>query len=179
MKRTAGFTIVELMITLVIATILATIAGPPLISLIQNGRGFSGANDLHSLLTFARGQAVTRQQPVVVCSWAADGSGCANDKKWSSRQIQAFVDSNGDGVYDKTESKLKAIGPFADQDILYSSRVSYGFTAQGRASGLNNGYVLYCPGSASSDFNRRVSVASSGRISVAKKKSDPSVGNCP
>ena len=177
MKRTQGFTIIELMITLAVAAILATIAAPSLTSMMDNGRAFQGANDLYNLLSFARGQAVTLQKSVVVCSWSSDDDDCSGSTSWKDQAV-AFVDTNDDGAHDDDEPILKSVGPFDDRDTVYSNRSSYGFNAQGRSSGLNNGSILYCPRDADSSFNRRVSVAGSGRVSIAKKSSDTSVGDC-
>jgi len=61
-----GFTILELMITVTIAGILAAFALPSFTYTIQNGRVKTAASDIHSTLMYARSEAVKRNDNVVV-----------------------------------------------------------------------------------------------------------------
>lgn len=73
-RKDSGFTLIELMVTVTIAVILATLAVPSFNDLIQRNRMTSQANDLLSLIQYTRSEAVKRTETVsVVITTAADG----------------------------------------------------------------------------------------------------------
>jgi type IV fimbrial biogenesis protein FimT len=86
MKRQSGFTLVELLITLAIAGVLASIAFPNFKTTMQNGRLTTQANDLLGALVFARSQAVSTNRYVTVCS-STDQTSCSSSNAWASGWI--------------------------------------------------------------------------------------------
>jgi type IV fimbrial biogenesis protein FimT len=71
--RAAGFTLLELMVVVAIAAVLAAVAAPGMSTFIDNQRLRNGSFDLVSDLLLARSEAVTRNS-VVVVSPSATGS---------------------------------------------------------------------------------------------------------
>lgn len=61
LKSTRGFTLVELMITLALLAIVATIAVPNFVQFIRNNQVQAKADELKTFLQYARGQAVTKR----------------------------------------------------------------------------------------------------------------------
>jgi type IV fimbrial biogenesis protein FimT len=107
--RRPGFTIIELMITIVIVAILIMVAAPSLRDLILNARMTGLANNVMTDLAIARSEAVKRRASTAICptNTAAQcsappyaGCACAN-VAWNQGWI-IFQDSNGDGVVDAT-----------------------------------------------------------------------------
>ncbi len=62
-----GFTLIELMITLVVLAVLLGIGVPNLRSFIQNSRITTQSNDVIGALAVARSEAIKRNKPVVLC----------------------------------------------------------------------------------------------------------------
>lgn len=111
-----GFTLVELLITMVIAVILATVAVPSFSSYIDNQRVRAGAQDLYSALQYARSEAVKRNADVVVAStdWAADGWSVSADgnviRQHEGLDGLTVVNSSSDRLVFESNGRLAAKG---------------------------------------------------------------------
>lgn len=77
-----GFTLIELMVTLAVAAILAMIAVPSFRDTIRRNRVTSTSNALLADLTYARGEAISRGQIVTLCP-STDSASCATGTAWS------------------------------------------------------------------------------------------------
>lgn len=69
-RRAAGFTLLELMLTVTVAAVLAAVAIPNLRDFMRNNRITGSANDLLRAVQLARNEAIKRQQVVAVCASA-------------------------------------------------------------------------------------------------------------
>lgn len=80
----AGFTLVELMVTVSVLAIIAAIAYPSFTSVINGNRLAGAANDLLGDLQYARSEAIRRSARVVICT-SADATTCAGGAgNWSN-----------------------------------------------------------------------------------------------
>ncbi|WP_417549927.1 GspH/FimT family pseudopilin [Methylophaga sp.] len=88
-----GFTLIELMITLVVVIILVAIAAPSFNSMIRDSRAATQANNLLSSLQVARSEAINRG--VRVSMRRMSNTNSVWEDGW-----RIFTDWDGDGVFD-------------------------------------------------------------------------------
>lgn len=78
MRGARGFTLIELIMAMAILVIMATLAGPPMGSMIANQRLRGVATDFHQSLVKARSEAIKRNTSVTINpidgSWATGWS---------------------------------------------------------------------------------------------------------
>ncbi len=100
MKKHSGFTLVELLMTLVIAAIILTIGFPGLRTLIQRNRITTVNNELVSVLHVARSEAIRQNASACVCPSDDVTQAvpvCSGAAAWEVGVI-AFLDINGNCV---------------------------------------------------------------------------------
>ena len=78
-----GITLVELLIVIAIAAILASLAGPSFSDFINRTRQSSVVSQLVSDLNRARSEAIKRNTPVLLCEGDTDTE-CGNTNNWQS-----------------------------------------------------------------------------------------------
>ena len=100
----SGFTLLELMVTLFVALVLAGVAVPNMRGFAQNSRISTQTNDLVADLNFARSEAIKRgASNVVVCkstnpTASAPTCNTVAATPWGNGRI-IFVDANGDNQF--------------------------------------------------------------------------------
>ncbi len=95
MKKNSGFTLIEIMVTLIIVGILAVVGLPSLSSFTSSGNLVSSSNELVSAIHITRSQAIKLNRKVTICV-SSDGANCLlGSNKWQKGWI-VFVDANDD-----------------------------------------------------------------------------------
>jgi type IV fimbrial biogenesis protein FimT len=137
-KRTQhGFTLYELMITVLIAGVILAFGVPNLQAFTKNSRMTSAANDLHAAFHLARSESSRAKTNITVCASANSMAAAADcGGTWDQGYI-VFIDENGDLIRKGSEeSVLRAHAAIADgisfavaNDATY---FSYSSTGLGR-----------------------------------------------
>lgn len=88
MKQQSAFTLIELMITIAVLAIIATLAAPNLSQMLHNTKVNTSSGDILSFLQQSRTEAIRLGKTVTVCG-SSDGSSClsANKTNWSTGLI--------------------------------------------------------------------------------------------
>ncbi len=164
----SGLTAIELMITLAVFAIMASLAAPPMQNLITNYRERTAINQLTGYVRLARSEAITRSAYVSLCG-SSDGKRCDGDLKegWL-----VFQDANGDGLYQSASDTLIRSGSLGMGE-RYFTDVNGTATASpliySRDGSRRGGEIqwLFCF-SADAKHQRQLSVNAAGYLKVEK-----------
>lgn len=127
-RRIAGFTLIETLVTVVILAIVMSLGAPALGRMLALQRGNAAAHQLGHDLARARASALMRRQPVIVCPLGA-GNRCQPGTDWSHGWI-VFMD-HGHGH-----------PPDNDADVLRVHQ-SQGASGHGLSIGANRGQLRF------------------------------------
>ena len=122
-KQARGFTVIELMITIAVASILLSLAVPAFTTSIQNNRSVTQINELHAALSFARSEAIKRNTNITLCV-SNNGTDCHADLDLWHHGWIVFSDSNFNGAVDVVDEDeiLRVHGPQGFQNTLTFSQ---------------------------------------------------------
>ena len=104
-RRDAGFTLIELIITMAVLAICAGVALPSLRSFMEQQRTLAAISSLTSHMSLARMAAVTRNQRTVLCP-SRNGNSCEAGTDWSTGWM-LFLDEDGNRQPDSGDEVLR------------------------------------------------------------------------
>lgn len=177
MKKSNGFTLIELMVTLAIIAVLMGIGTPSYRYITNSSRISSEINSLVGELQFARAEAIKQGLPVTVCA-STNGTSCSSTNTWQGGWI-VFLDINGNAAVDTGDAILRKQASFSTLDsfVADNSIGAIVFNREGFISGLSVDPVTITlkPLSATdSSWTRCLAVGRIGRLAVQKS----GTGNC-
>mgnify|MGYP000891361647 CR=1 FL=1 len=198
-QRDRGITLIELMVTVAIVGILATLAAPAFDSMLKANRTRTVANELMASLNLARSEAMRRGQPVSICR-SNDGSNCASSGTGWNQGWIVFINENHSSV---SASEKESPKRDKDEQILQirqnlpadvSVRPNGNFTdaitylRTGLVWGLGTGTFAICAGSGTDIAKRKPQaiVVNATRVLLARdsngdgipEKSDGNLESC-
>lgn len=183
-RRSRGFTLYELMITIALAAVIFGLAVPAFRDFARNGRLSGAANEMLVTLTTARNEAVRRSVRTSFCPAESPESTEAVCDEEATAGFISFVDVNGNCQRD------------GDDDVIVSSFVTHtdvtagnnilcvGYAGNGfrvpTAGTPSNAHIIFCdyrgvnPIADTSKFSyaRGVEILATGRPAATRLQSD-------
>jgi len=152
-NRLYGFTLVELMVTLSIAAILATMATPSISAMLNNNRITTQTNLFIASMTYARSEAIKRGVNINVV--ASDYSDSSNE--WGPGWTVVLASDS---------SLIKTFGSLEGSSTLNSTNDvnTFQFLPSGR---VNVADTLSLCDSRTGETGRTLTVSTTGRVSFA------------
>ena len=172
-KRFSGFTLIEVLITIVIAAILVSLALPNLRVFIQNNRLRTEASEFFAAINLARTEAKANAVRVSLCV-SSNQTSCTG-ATWNLGWL-AWVDTDEDEVVDDGERILRA-RPAPDNGIVLSTAggTLLTFGASGAASGALT--LRVCDSTRSGEEGRSITIL--GESGSTRLNCLPSTGGAP
>lgn len=171
----AGYTVMELMVTMAVVAILLATAVPSVKDYSWSLRMRTAMDSLQTDLVLARSRAISHNAHSVICP-STNAQTCSGEANWHSGWI-VFTDLNDDRQIQAGEPLLKQSGGFEALNITSSrSRTYLRFLPNGSSPGSNIS-IQFCD-QRGADKAGTIIVSNTGRIRLATKKST-STQNCP
>ncbi len=168
-----GFTLIELMVTISVVAILATIAIPSFQNFIRQTRVTTQATDFITVLNYARSEAIKQNRAVTVCK-STDLATCAVGGSWAQGWI-AFVDVNKDGAVSAADTLLRVHSALSGGSSLVggatiSNWIQYAPTGistgngGATANGVAASQLVLCPIAPANFIGRTIEIGFTGRV---------------
>jgi type IV fimbrial biogenesis protein FimT len=167
-RQPAGFTLVELLVTMAIAAILLAIGVPSLQSFLADQAAAASADELAEGVRLARAEATKRGMIVKICASqnTSDASPTCSDKGddgWLTGWI--IQDINGNLL--RVQNPMRSI-----QSVDSDGDAEIQFVANGLSATGDTKFVLTPTGDSDGTRARNVEVSQQGRVKVTKGKAN-------
>lgn len=130
----SGFTLIELIVTVSVATILLAIAVPNFRVFVQNSRISTQTNDLISDISLARSEAIKSGAVSSLCT-STNGISCDGGGNWSTGHL-IWTDTNNNNILEANEIRRFREQPSGGNSLFASAAIDpLSFTNRGMPSG--------------------------------------------
>lgn len=173
MKRSCGFTLVELLISMAILLILVSVVGPNVREIVVRNRIVGQVNELAGLIQVARATAINERINVVVCP-TIDQVNCSDD--WNDNKI-AFIDADGNEIKGSNEDIVAGTQTTSSTDILTGPSSPIKFYSTGITA--SPATLLLCPNSGEDTFARSLTISLQGRVKLSQDNDNDNIHESP
>lgn len=176
-SKQSGFTLIELMVVIIIAAILLTIAVPSFSTLIKRNNVDSLQSKLSSALATARTEAASRNRIITICASNDAQDACGTD--WSNGWL-VFEDNGTRGEFadDGSDQPIDVYRHSSEYSI--SAAVDdLSFNAQGFLVGGANTLLLICEPDSEAIYARGLFVNLSGLVMKTRDTNNDGIHNDP
>jgi len=172
-----GLTVIELLVTLSIFAILATLAMPSYNWLVNDGRQSSQLSKFERTLMLVRSEAVKRGGRAMVCT-SNTGVACDGSLDWNEGWI-AFVDTNFNSDRDTGEELIRT-NPYMEGGLtlIGSSAVTNQIRYLANGLAMESGTLTLCD-SRGDDKAKAILISASGKAKTSTTASGGASLSCP
>lgn len=125
MKLNKGFTLFELIITVVVLAILAMIAAPSMVNLIKSSKIKTTSSAIVDFMQQARSEAIRTGRPVRICAREDSSTECVDATQWNVGLVMQITNPDASVNYSVLkfdDPNIEIIGPNnADSDVVFNS----------------------------------------------------------
>lgn len=166
LRRSFGFTLVELMVTIAVVAILAAIAFPSFQTTLRTNRVAAANNEILGLVNLARSEAIRSGRGGGVCG-SATGAEC--DGQWALGLL-AFSDPDGEGTLGEAGAALRFVAVNPDMQIT-GPEEEIAFDGRGRRRASSDQIVALRPETCTEDMEqqRELVINASGQLRSIKE----------
>ena len=161
-SKIKAFTLIELIVTLAVAAVLAAIAAPSFAEIINNNRQTTEINELAAALHLSRSEAIKRGVNVTTCR-SSNGTSCTGN--WQDGWI-VFQDTDDDGAVDG-EAILLVHGPISTGNTLNFDGSGNRVTYEASGYAVNHLGVYTLCDDRGDPSAKGLDISPSGRVSIA------------
>ena len=174
-RQAGGYTLLELMVTVVVAAVVLTVGIPSMATTIAKSRQTAEINALFHAFYLARKESIRRRGLVSLCP-SRDAARCDPGTDWSSGWLVfANLDRDEPARRDPGEPLILAHSAGKNLEVTANRR---GFTSRGIRRRATNGTLVVCD-AADRIPAKALVVSYTGRPRVASRRRNGEVYECP
>jgi len=168
-QHETGFTLIEMMVTVAIVAILASLAIPSFRTMLVKRAVVAAADTMVTDFRYARSEALKRSNFVSVCA-SSNGTTCTGaGAAWKDGWI-VFIDANGNGAWDagdeilRVQQGLDSIASIQDDPL--NDHPSFAYQPTGMTKSSSQSFFFTPTGTVPVNGTRLVCISNMGRVAL-------------